>query len=74
MTPMCPYSSAGRATDLLSVGPRFESVWGHHLNQRLSENHAGPFVFGETQGKHFTAHFVITAGGVDCRLVARSIE
>ena len=42
-----------RAANLYSVGPRFESVWGHHINQRLSENHAGPFVFGATLGKHF---------------------
>ena len=49
-------------------------VWGHHLNQRLSENHAGPFVFGKTQGKHFTANFVIKAGWVGCGLVAHSIE
>ena len=27
-------------------GKEQNPVWGHHLNQRLSENHAGPFVFG----------------------------
>ena len=49
-------------------------VWGHHLNQRLSENHAGPFVFGATLGLHFAGNCVIKAGGVDCGLVAHSIE
>ena len=49
-------------------------MWGHHLNQRLSENHAGPFVFGATLGLHFAGNFVIKAGGVDCGLVAHSIE
>ena len=47
---------------------------GHHLNQRLSENHAGPFVFGATLGLHFAGNFVIKAGGVDCGLVTHSIE
>ena len=42
--------------------------------QRLSENHAGPFVFRDRQEKHFTANFVIKVGGVDCGLVAHSIE
>ena len=27
-----------------------QSVWGHHLNQGLSENHAEPFVFGVPNG------------------------
>ena len=49
-------------------------MWGHHLNQRLSENHAGPFVSGATLGLHFAGNFVIKAGGVDCGLVTHSIE
>ena len=51
-----------------------QSVWGHHLNQRLSENHAGPFVFGATLGLHFAGNCVIKAGGVDCGLVTHAIE
>ena len=39
-------------------------MWGHHLNQRLSENHAGPFVFGATLGLHFAGNFVIKGVGV----------
>ena len=38
-------------------------MWGHHLNQRLSENYAGPFFFGATLGLHFTANSVIKKGG-----------
>jgi hypothetical protein len=49
-------------------------VWGHHLNQRLSENHAGPFVFGATLGLHFAGNFVIKAGGVDCGLVTHLLS
>ena len=44
-----------------------------HLNQRLSKNNAKPFVFWDTQRKHFTANIVIKRGG-NCGLVAHSIE
>ena len=36
-------------------------VRGHHLNQRLSENHAGPFIFGAT----FSGKFVSNGVGVN---------
>ena len=36
-------------------------MWGHHLNQRLSENHAGPFIFGAT----FSGKFVSNGVGVN---------
>jgi hypothetical protein len=47
-------------------------VRGHHLNQRLSENHAGPFIFGATLGLHwgytgasFSGKFVSNGVGVN---------
>ena len=52
----------------------FNAVLGHHNIKGLAEITLGLLFFRDKQGKHFTANFVIKAGGVACGLVAHSIE